>query len=90
MDYDGFKLAMDSKKRLTKRAVEYWDARDIQRILGYARWEDFDKAIMRAKEACKSAGTEPDRWFRDAPKPIASGKGRIQLRGDYFLTRFAC
>lgn len=90
MDYDGFKRAMDSRKRLTKRGVEYWEARDIQEILGYSRWEDFEKSVERAREACKSAGQDPHVWFRDAPKPIASGKGRVQLKGDFFLTRFAC
>jgi DNA-damage-inducible protein D len=90
MEYDAFKRAMDSKAKLTKRGIEYWDARDIQGILGYVGWADFANAIERAKEACKSTGLNPADWFRDAPKPIASGKGGLQLRGDYFLTRFAC
>jgi DNA-damage-inducible protein D len=58
--------------------------------LGYSRWEDFEKAVQRAKAACRSAGQNPDVWFRDAPKPIASGKGRLQYKGDFFLARFAC
>src|SRR5690349_19456391 len=90
MNYDAFAQALDAKKRYTKKRVEYWEARDIQGILGYSRWEDFEKAVQRAKEACGSAGQDPDVWFRDAPKPIASGKGRLQYKGDFFLTRFAC
>ena len=90
MDYDRFARALDAKKHYTKKGVEYWEARDIQGILGYSRWEDFEKAVQRAKEACRSAGQNTDVWFRDAPKRIASGKGRVQYKGDFFLTRFAC
>lgn len=90
MDYDVFKRALDSKVKLTKRGIEYWEARDIQLILGYPRFAEFENVIKRAKEACRSTGSDPATWFREAPKPIASGKGRLQLKGDYQLTRFAC
>jgi DNA-damage-inducible protein D len=90
MNYDAFRGALDSKRQQTKKGVEYWAARDIQAILGYVRWENFETAIQRAKEACRSAGQDPHVWFRDAAKPIVSGRGGMQLKGDFFLTRFAC
>lgn len=34
--------------------VEIWFARDLQSILGYARWENFVVAINRTVESCKT------------------------------------
>jgi DNA-damage-inducible protein D len=35
--------------------VECWSARELQPILGYLRWENFNKVIERAKIACENA-----------------------------------
>ncbi len=32
--------------------VECWSARELQKLLGYSKWENFEKVIQRAKEAC--------------------------------------
>ena len=32
--------------------IEFWYARDLQKELGYARWENFQFAIKRAMESC--------------------------------------
>src|ERR1051325_1213404 len=90
MDFDGFKRALDEKMRHTKDGVEYWSGRDIQNILGYDTWQKFERAVSRAMKACESVGEDPKYWFSGAAKPIVSGKGGEQLRGDYFLTRYAC
>lgn len=37
-----------------KEKVEVWFARDLQPVLGYARWENFQMAINRAADSCKS------------------------------------
>lgn len=89
MDYEGFKRALDAKIKHTNKGIEYWSARDIQVILGYETWQRFESAIQRAIAACKSMGSDPAIWFSNAAKPIVSGKGGTQLRGDFFLTRFA-
>ena len=34
--------------------VEVWFARELQIILGYARWENFQVALTRAVESCKT------------------------------------
>lgn len=90
MDLDGFYRALDERKRLKNNGVEYWMARDIQQILGYETWQNFEQAIERAKKACESMGSDPNHWFSATTKPITSGKGGIQLRGDYYLSRLAC
>lgn len=30
--------------------IEYWSARELQTLLGYSKWENFEKAIIRAQE----------------------------------------
>jgi DNA-damage-inducible protein D len=39
----------------TQDGVTYWLAREIQPLLEYARWENFETAIERAKIACQNA-----------------------------------
>ena len=41
----------------TEGGVEYWLARDIQHLLGYAEWRNFNQsAISKAKTACEVSG----------------------------------
>lgn len=48
--------------------IEVWFARDLQELLGYARWENFTVAIRRAVDACISQGIRVDDHFRDLTK----------------------
>lgn len=36
--------------------VEFWYARELQLLLGYDRWENFENVINKAKIACEQAG----------------------------------
>lgn len=82
--------ALDSKKRIAQNGEDYWMARDIQRILGYERWENFESVIKKARTACESAGFKPEYHFLDTTKVITAGKGAQLTRSDWFLTRYAC
>jgi len=37
-------------------SLEFWFARDLQVLLGYAKWENFLNVIEKAKEACRNSG----------------------------------
>lgn len=40
----------------TENGVEYWLARDLQTLLGYAEWRNFLRIIEKAKTACEGSG----------------------------------
>ena len=69
---------------------EYWLARDLQELLGYAKWENFAKVIEKAKTSCKAAGVEPADHFLDVRKMIELGKSAVREIDDIALTRYAC
>jgi DNA-damage-inducible protein D len=62
-------------QRTDAEGVEFWFARDLQPLLGYARWENFQTAIKRAVESCKASGHAGTDHFRDITKMVELGSG---------------
>lgn len=52
-----------------------WLARELMPLLGYERWENFDKAIVRAMESCENSGIEVSNHFREVTKMVYLGSG---------------
>lgn len=70
--------------------IECWSARELQKLLGYSKWENFEKVIDKAKEACKNAAEEVADHFPDVRKTIPMPKGAEKEINDILLTRYAC
>ena len=70
--------------------IECWSARELQALLGYSKWENFEKVILKAKESCIQVEEEISDHFPDVRKVITKGKGAKEEISDILLTRYAC
>jgi DNA-damage-inducible protein D len=75
----------------TDTGVEFWLARDLQHLLGYAEWRNFSSTVIsRARTACEVSGHAVTDHFVDVNKTIAMPKGAEKEVPDLMLTRYAC
>jgi DNA-damage-inducible protein D len=74
----------------TETGVEYWLARDIQHLLGYAEWRNFGLVISKAKTASEVSGQRITDHFVDVNKMVDLGSGSQRAIDDIMLTRYAC
>ena len=70
--------------------VEFWLARDIQYLLGYAQWRNFIAVINKAKTACEVSSHPVTDQFADVSKLVDLGSGSQREIDDIMLTRYAC
>ena len=69
----------------TEDGVEFWYARNLQKLLGYENWQDFEFLIKKAKLACEASGNEIEDNFIEITKLVSNKKIK-----DYQLSRYAC
>lgn len=92
-------MEKETIKKLNKRfeeyayeqeGIEYWLARELQVLLGYADWRNFSNAITKAKDSCETTGETVSDHFVDVTKMVPIGSGAERKQDDMMLTRYAC
>ena len=69
---------------------EYWFASELYKILGYSSWANFQPAVERAKESCRTQKLSIEDHFMDVRKMVTIGSGAEREVSDIKLTRYAC
>jgi len=70
--------------------VEFWFARDLQKILDYNEWRNFQRVIEKAKTACENSSQKITDHFVDINKMVHIGSEAGREIDDVMLTRYAC
>ena len=80
----------ESIKMLDENGVEYWMARELFPMFGYATWQAFNEVIERAVLVAVSSGQKVDYHFSQSTKMVDVGSGAKRTIKDWKLDRFAC
>ena len=84
------KESFDSIKHFDDSGREYWLARELQIVLEYSQWRNFENVIERAKTACINSGVDISAHFADVSKMVNLGVGTERRIQDIALSRYAC
>lgn len=81
------KSPFDAIRRVRPDGSEYWSARDMQPLMGYPRWQDYQRPIERAIATARNTGMDIEAHFRGSPENSSTRGGRP--RKDFELSRDA-
>lgn len=73
-----------------ENGVEYWLARELQVLLGYDEWRNFEGVVEKAKCGCTNAKQRIGDHFVGVNKMVGVGSGAEREVRDIMLTRYAC
>ena len=79
----------DDIKHVDEKGNEYWEARELQKVLGYKEWRYFLVIIEKAQIACINSNNNPNNDFGVYTKIIKAGATTKTVL-DYKLSRYAC
>ncbi|MCE5223995.1 hypothetical protein LLG10_07435 [bacterium] len=60
----------ESYAKKSDDGIEFWLARDLQKMLGYTNWVNFENVINKAKQSCETSGNIVSDHFVDVSKMV--------------------
>ncbi len=80
----------DSIKHIDEYGNEFWLARELQSVLEYKEWRNFEVVISKAKEACENSNYGVLEQFVEVNKlSKRANNAEVNIK-DYKLSRYAC
>ena len=76
-------------RHIDDKGNEYWEARELQQILGYKEWRYFSTVIEKAQISCSQSNNNINSHFGVNTKIVTAGKTTKPII-DYKLSRYAC
>ena len=76
-------------KHIDEEGNEYWNARELQKVLDYTEWRKFNGVIDKAIYSCKNSFYDINDHFVGADKMVQTGDSK-RIIVDYKLSRYAC
>lgn len=77
-------------KHIDEIGNEYWYARELMSVLGYSKWENFNKVIEKAIVVCQNSSINYKEHFPDVRKTLEMPNNAMKKIIDYKLSRYAC
>lgn len=81
--------AFEDASRVDEDGVEFWFARDLQKLLGYSDYRNFLTVVRKAKEACVQSGQGVENHFVDINEMVEIGSGAEREIENIKMTRYA-
>lgn len=77
-------------KHMDEFENEFWYARELQKVLEYKEWRNFELVINKAKKACENSKQNVLQHFVDINKTLKMPNNATKFIKDYKLSRYAC
>ena len=79
-----FTYNFDDHSHTTENGIEFWFARDLQILLGYTEWRNFNLVITKSKTACEATDNLISYHFVDVNKMVQK-PGRASKEIQYII-----
>lgn len=80
----------ESIKHINEYGQEFWYARELQKVLEYVDYRNFELAIFKAMDACKNSNIEIADHFGETTEMVEIGSNAHRKLRSYELSRHAC
>lgn len=78
----------DHIRQLDENGNEFWFARELRPILGYSKWDVFEKVVERAIISCENTNEEAIHHFSPSKNVVERAQGGGSASADFKLSRY--